>query len=59
MNNTNTITREIKGYEVVDFRQGFTLKTYTKEQRKYAYRYADKMDLAYGAITTNVNVIWA
>lgn len=54
----NTTPVQAKEYQVIDIRTNHLLKVYYPNQRKLAYRYADKKDLEYGAITTIVNVVY-
>lgn len=52
MTNSNSIA-----YQVVCTKTGVVLKEYKQGQRKLANRYADRKDLAYGAICTIVRLV--
>ena len=52
MTNSNSVA-----YQVVCTKTGAILKEYKQGQRKLASRYADKKDMAYGAVCTIIRLV--
>lgn len=50
--------KEVIGYEVVDNQTKAVIKTYSGDQGRKARAFANKKDLAYGAVRYIVRIVW-